>query len=618
MFKRKPSVALPPEPIYGITWSIPENFGGMTNVLLHRSAAFARLGGRRIDILTLAGDLDLRSCTRELRSSGRLGKGVRLRNLWDELARMSDRALAKGFAADRPVPDESEHLLPYEGRRRTERLTSDGKKVLQVDTFRDDGTRLFSDRRDVRSEGTPGGRRLTLFTRKGTALRSWDGAAEFYFAWLDHVIGRKPSYLISDSKVVGRFLYKYRRPHITTVQVIHSAHLRREEAGPFGALTAGKLDLIKGMRWFDLVATLTGRQAEDLAEANLAGPNLVAIPNSRAVELEALPSRRDPRDGVMLARLTVDKRIDHAIDAMALARVGGTGVRLRIFGDGDHGEALRKQVDAVDAGSYVELMGYRHDAAAQFNTASFSLLTSKSEGMALVLVESMAAGCIPIAYDIRYGPRDIITDGVDGFLVPAGDVGALAATIARVAAMPETELDAMRAAARKRAADFSDAAITRRWATALAEAMDRKSAGRAPRFKARVENFSFTGDRLLVRGSVTGRRLDRPTASLSWSARKRPVYGVVPAELRSTGSEDFEFEAAWPLERADPAAGDTIDLYLEIETSGGRTRRRLAAPGAADLPESERLEPYVTVKGNLSFTVSSDLVEPSRSSIESD
>ena len=33
-----------------------------------------------------------------------------------------------------------------------------------------------------------------------------------------------------------------------------------------------------------------------------------------------------------------------------------------------------------------------------------------------MLVESMASGCIPIAYDIDYGPSDIITDGVDGFL----------------------------------------------------------------------------------------------------------------------------------------------------------------------------------------------------------
>lgn len=612
MFRRKPSVALPPEPIYGLTWSIPENFGGMTNVLLHRSSAFARLGGRRIDILTLAQDLDVRSCTRELRSSGRLGKGVRLRNLWDELARMSDRALAKGFAADRPVPDESEHLLPYEGRRRTERLASDGKTILQVDTFRDDGTRLVSDRRDTRSKGTPGGRRLTLYSRKGTALRSWDGAGKFYFAWLDHVIGPTRSFLISDSKTVGGFLHKYRRPNVTTVQVIHSAHLQHEESGPFGPLTSGKFNLIKGMRAFDLVATLTGRQVEDLVEADLAGPNTVAIPNSRDVELEANPSRRDPCDGVMLGRLTRGKRFDHAIDAIVAARSAGSGARLRIFGDGDCGEALQQQIDAADAGSYIALMGYRPDAAAQFNTASFSLLTSKSEGMALVLVESMAAGCVPIAYDIRYGPRDIITDGVDGFLVPPGDVGALTATIARVTAMSEAELEPLRAAARKRAADFSDAAVTRQWASALAEARDRKRPIRAPRFSARVEKLVLTGHHLLIQGSVTGRRLEGATASLSWSAKHRPVYGVLPADLRPTEGEVFEFEAAWPLERAEPAAGDTIDFHLEVETSGGRTRRRLAAEDVVDLPESEHLKTAVTGKGNLSFTVSADLVASAR------
>lgn len=67
----------------------------------------------------------------------------------------------------------------------------------------------------------------------------------------------------------------------------------------------------------------------------------------------------------------------------------------------------------------------------------------------------MAAGCIPISYDISYGPPDIITHGVDGFLVPDGNVEALGNTIAYVSQMPEAQLKRMRKAAIQRSQDFS-------------------------------------------------------------------------------------------------------------------------------------------------------------------
>ena len=50
------------------------------------------------------------------------------------------------------------------------------------------------------------------------------------------------------------------------------------------------------------------------------------------------------------------------------------------------------------------------------------LLTSRMEGLPLVLLEAMSVGCIPIAYDMPYGPADIIVDGVNGYLVEAGDI----------------------------------------------------------------------------------------------------------------------------------------------------------------------------------------------------
>src|SRR5699024_10218082 len=76
---------------------------------------------------------------------------------------------------------------------------------------------------------------------------------------------------------------------------------------------------------------------------------------------------------------------------------------------------IRTGVDVMDA---VRLHGHRTGAKSNFHTSSFSLLTSRFEGQPLVVLESMSAGCIPICYEVDYGPADIIDHGVNGFLVP--------------------------------------------------------------------------------------------------------------------------------------------------------------------------------------------------------
>lgn len=68
---------------------------------------------------------------------------------------------------------------------------------------------------------------------------------------------------------------------------------------------------------------------------------------------------------------------------------------------------------------------------------SIFVLTSTYEPFGLVLPEAMSCGLPVIAFDCPYGPTDIITDGIDGFLIPQGDTKAFANKICNLIENPE-------------------------------------------------------------------------------------------------------------------------------------------------------------------------------------
>ena len=95
------------------------------------------------------------------------------------------------------------------------------------------------------------------------------------------------------------------------------------------------------------------------------------------------------------------------------------------------------------------LRGYDPHAREALWNASAFLMTSEYEGYPLSTLEAMSQGCPVVSYDIRYGPREQIADGVDGFVVPEGDEAALAERVVELLRSPEL-VRRMSAAARER------------------------------------------------------------------------------------------------------------------------------------------------------------------------
>ena len=459
---------------YALLGEIAENYGGMTSVVMHRSRAMAN-AGIPVDILTSGPGVDYVALARQMKADGRIVQGMSLRNMYDELRTTDPERFVEpgtechtdGFT---PLdePGSYSEVLRSDVLVQRVKHAQNGTTVLQIDHLRPDGTLFMLERRDYTTPQGQPGQVVYLCDNAGQPVRRFSTVDKVRYLWLDLVFGNDPSFVFSDSRRVARYIAHYHRTNVVVIQSLHTNHLPGVASRLVGEIEPSHRALVRSAGHFAALVLLTERHKQDFEALVGASASFHVVPNSREITPSSPGSGRPPLRGIMLSRLTQEKRVNHAISTIADVRDRhALPAQLMVYGEGPRRAELERQIRDLDISSAVNLAGYTPDARLRFSDASFSLLTSKSEAFSLVLVESMAAGCIPIAYDVKYGPREIITHGVDGFLVDPGDIAGAADVIASLAEMPEADLSRMRAAAARRAADFTDAAVLRRWAEVL-------------------------------------------------------------------------------------------------------------------------------------------------------
>jgi sugar transferase (PEP-CTERM/EpsH1 system associated) len=107
-------------------------------------------------------------------------------------------------------------------------------------------------------------------------------------------------------------------------------------------------------------------------------------------------------------------------------------LKLAIVGDGPLLPAVRDQVASLGLQDAVWLPGARADIAAVLHTFSVFALPSLAEGTPVSMLEAMACG-LPVVASRVGGIPEVVDEGVQGLLVPVGDVDALTAALARYA-----------------------------------------------------------------------------------------------------------------------------------------------------------------------------------------
>jgi glycosyltransferase involved in cell wall biosynthesis len=160
---------------------------------------------------------------------------------------------------------------------------------------------------------------------------------------------------------------------------------------------------------------------------------------------------------------------DHPTMLRAFAAQRG-GV-LMVAGAGPRDGELRTMAEELRAD--VRWLGERDDIAALMNAADALVLSSVIEGLPMVLLEAAASGLVAVSTDAG-GAREAIEEGETGYVVPAGDVEALASAMALVGDLDASERERMSRLARERAvARFDLKAVANQWERCYGELLER-------------------------------------------------------------------------------------------------------------------------------------------------
>jgi glycosyltransferase involved in cell wall biosynthesis len=177
--------------------------------------------------------------------------------------------------------------------------------------------------------------------------------------------------------------------------------------------------------------------ADDLAARGIPRSSVRVIhPGIDTTAYTPAPERRERAPlFAYLGRLKRYKGVDIVLRAFAAMRV--PGATLEIAGTGDHRGALEALARSLDLGDRVRFLGFVDERRKLelLRRAWALVFASPKEGWGITNLEA-AACATPVVASNSPGIRESVRDGVTGYLVPHGDVAAMASAMDRLAAAP--------------------------------------------------------------------------------------------------------------------------------------------------------------------------------------
>jgi glycosyltransferase involved in cell wall biosynthesis len=217
--------------------------------------------------------------------------------------------------------------------------------------------------------------------------------------------------------VVGNNFFRYfALPLSRQVVCVEVQHLCYEEERPrpFHLMLRNLL-----YRWLDNVVVLTERDRSVFASHRVTNTSVLY----NAVHLPPTVSDAALRPKVVIAvgRLTAQKNFSTLIEVWATIAHRLADWSLVIYGEGEERNMLQALIEEKGLAGRVSLAGYRHDKREIYESGAMLCSVSRYEGFGLSLYEAAAHGLPVVAFDCPSGPRELLSMGDIGRLVPLDD-----------------------------------------------------------------------------------------------------------------------------------------------------------------------------------------------------
>lgn len=447
-----------------LTSEIAEAYGGLTGSLLVKAKWFAKLKNWHSKILTMNWNANYASIIKKLYLDEKITELTEVVNL-NEFFRDSSHRV--GIETDSSYVDSWKELEPNRWQNASgdiiERKYSDmygimhdnlwiGGKIRRrthfdrngtihkISTFDDTGHHvlredyinqfggIYQSRQYIVNEnGKTTLIKVMLFSDDASVVFESDNITEFRRYFINQVVNDQPTFAMAETRAMDPVLLDLHNPMVKTIYMVHNPHIRPGT----NIIRAGNRPVLNGrLNEIDAYLLLTDRQRQDVEKRFGYRDNYFTI--SHPIEEKKITQQKD-HTIVMLTRLDYQKRLDHAVRIFELVHQKDPTLKLEIYGKGDKELMLKEMIAERHLEDVVFLRGHSQEAQNVVQRAMFSLITSRYEGFPLAVEESLANGTPVLAYDIKYGPADMVQDGYNGYLIKEGDIKTFANKIVLLA-----------------------------------------------------------------------------------------------------------------------------------------------------------------------------------------
>jgi poly(glycerol-phosphate) alpha-glucosyltransferase len=264
---------------------------------------------------------------------------------------------------------------------------------------------------------------IQLIDKNNAFVANFENENDFIEYWLVDIIKNNPDaiFFVDRCNEFQNIMLNAKnkiKNQIKIFSVLHGVHTGGDVFG--GPTNGWYKTTMENRDKLDGIVVLTETQKKDI-ELRYGSGNYHVIPHSYEINLNSAPlSKRAKNKIVYVARYSAEKKHEWAIEIFkkVLEKRPNTELHFYGYGNPDVENKVKSLIDEFNLKEKCILHDFDQNVDAIYQNASLSILTSDTEGFCMGILESLANGCPVISFNIKYGPSELIKNGINGFLIP--------------------------------------------------------------------------------------------------------------------------------------------------------------------------------------------------------